>query len=353
MTTNPTGIVRWAMAAFHANPEASDDEIVTILRNAGLPRAGHVVAMLPLAFGRRILEGLVELPTSFVELDARGEIAREGPLAEDPIFAAADRIARAEATRADLDRIGLLSAEVNAVNQALHAGSQPGDLLMSPPMMRLGDDDDAELSHVPPAPDAQTMVDELVRAHGASLALETRVFPSTVKAGRVQLQLDVLAKVGARDLNESFGGLGVTIHAALTDAVGKLARGSLHVLLATLVERDLGADQVDWERWGEFDACLGPLLRMWSDAAPGRLGDYLDALRDRLLAASLSREPHWVRTFIATDGTEILGLDVLLDNDAFEPGVELARSWAWPKAEGYYALRHFFMLLPVADQSRL
>lgn len=343
------GAVRWGIAAFHANPGAGDAELTRILAAAGVPRAGHVVAMLPLAYGRRILDGLVELPTTFCEIDDAGEVARESALADDPIFAAADRLARSEATRKDLDRIGLVSSEVNAVNNALHAGSKPENLMMSSPMMRLGPDDPPG---TPPLADAQAMLDALVAGHGATLALAARIFPGSVMMERVQLQLDVVATAGEREVVESFAGLGRTIAAAYGDAVNKLARGSLHPLLAVLDRRELGADQVDWERWGGWDVCLGPLLRMWSDAAPGRLGDFLDAVKTALLAAELAPGVHWVRTFVAigADG-KILAFDMLLDNDPWPPGVAIVESWKWPMpTDGKaYALRHFFMLAPVRE----
>lgn len=122
MTANPIGIVRWTLAAFHANPDVGDGELVQILEDAGLPHAARAVMMLPLAYGRRILDGLVTVKPTYFDGD------RELVLADDPIFAAAERLARTEASRADLDRIGLRSSEVDAVNQALHRGSKPEDL---------------------------------------------------------------------------------------------------------------------------------------------------------------------------------------------------------------------------------
>jgi len=56
---------------------------------------------------------------------------QEYPLTADSIFVAADQLARTEATRSDVQLIGLRSSEVAAVNEALNAGSQPQDLLLS------------------------------------------------------------------------------------------------------------------------------------------------------------------------------------------------------------------------------
>jgi hypothetical protein len=334
VTANPIGIVRWTLSAFHANPDLGDGELVEILEDAGLPHAARAVLMVPLAYGRRILDGLVAVTPTYFDGD------RELVLADDPIFAAADRLARTEATREDLDRVGLRSSEVDAVNQALHRGSKPEDLELSPPMMRI------EEREVPAHPEAQATIDELVRAHGSSLALEARLFPGRITKGRVQLQLDVVAKVGERDIIESFGGFGATLHAALGDTITKFVGGTLHVLLATLDRRALGAEQVEWEAWGDFDACLGNVARMWHPGGPTSLRDYLDALKHALLDANLASEVHWVRTYLATNGKEHLGMDMLVDNHAWAPGETVVREYPWPVADNYYALRHFFMLVP-------
>lgn len=334
MIANPIGIVRWTLSAFHANPDLGDGELIELLEDAGLPHAARAVEMLPLAYGRRILDGLVAVTPTYFDGD------RERVLADDPIFAAADRLARTEASKADLDRVGLRSSEVDAVNKALHAGAKPEDLVLSPPMMRIVE------KEVPPRAEAQELVDELVRVHDSTLVLQARLFPGRITKGRVQLQLDVVAKVGGRELIESFGGFGATIHEALGDTIEKLASGTLHVLLATLDRRELGADQVEWEAWGDFDACLGNVLRMWSPGGPRHLSEYTDAVKRELLASEPTREVHWVRTYLATDGKQQLGLDMLVDNRPWPPGEKLAREWPWPVADAYYALRHFFVLVP-------
>jgi hypothetical protein len=334
MTANPIGIVRWTLSAFHANPDVGDGELIEILEEAGLPHAARAVMMLPLAYGRRILDGLVTVPPTYFDGD------RELVLADDAIFAAADRLARTEASRADLDRVGLRSSEVDAVNQALHKGSKPEGLVLSPPRMSIVE------REVPQHPEPQEMVDELVRAHGSTLSLLARTFPGRITKGRVQLQLDLVAKVGEREIIESFGGFGTTIHEAYGDTIKKLTGGTLHVLLATLDRRELGGEQVEWEAWGDFDACLGSVLRMWSPGGPPHLSEYLEALKRELLASTLTPEIHWVRTYLATDGKEQLGLDMLVDNNTWPPGEKLAREWPWPVTDAYYALRHFFVLVP-------
>jgi hypothetical protein len=345
VVAKPFDIVRWTLAAFDGSEDASDGRIVEILRGAGLPRAGHAVAMVPLAYGRQMLQGLVEVPATYVELDRGGARRREAALDDDPIFAAASQIARAEATKAD-GHVALRSAEVRAVNQALQGGSQPGDLVLSPPMLCL---DDGEGPAVPVAPDTQALVDELVRAHGADLALATRVTPYVLVAGRVQLQLDVAVRVGGRWCFEAFSGTGATIHAAITEATEKLAGGTLHVMLAVLVDRALGRDQVEWETWGDFEVCHGPFVQRGEGDAPPRFHDYLGAIRAALVAAPPSSEVHWLHTFVARNGEALAGCEMRLDNEPWPPGVAIVESWPWPRSTGLYTFRHFCMLMPRHD----
>ena len=118
-------------------------------------------------------------------------------------------------------------------------------------------------------------------------------------------------------------------------------------MLATLVARKHGTDQVEWEHWGDFEVCSGPLLRMWSQEPPLSYQPVLDGLKQKLLGAGLSQELHWVRVFVAVDnGKPMDALDALLDNDPWQPGVEFVRNYPWPAAEQTYALRHFLMLVP-------
>ncbi|MDX6259868.1 MAG: hypothetical protein QOH84_1556 [Kribbellaceae bacterium] len=128
----PADIVRLALPVFHAHPYVPDDDLVDALTAAGVPYPELVVAFLPVAYGRRMLEGRLQLPDTFI---ARG---REYPLAGDQLYAAADQLARTEATRADIEVVGGRSAEVSVVTQVLDDGLDPaGVALSSPAFLRL------------------------------------------------------------------------------------------------------------------------------------------------------------------------------------------------------------------------
>jgi hypothetical protein len=329
-------VLEWGLAGYMSNPEASDQDIAQRLEG-GFPRgvATRVVAFLPLAYGRRILRDLVTLPDSFI-----GEQG-EAPLASEPLFAGAAALA-AEAGRDEVQRVGGRSAEVHAVNKALNAGSKAADLVLGPPVLSFGGPIDGVAG-------TSEMLAETLAAHGSKLACRARMFPRTLGAKGAYGQLDVVVAapaLGDRRLTESFVGQGDTIASARANAMAKFQRASLHVLLASLEDQRLGGDQVEWESWSGFRACLGPLLRQWSEPPPIDFGAFLDEIERRLLAAPLSPEVHWHRTFVAVGPDGLLTNESLLDNDDWKPGMDAIAAWPWPRASQPYALRHFAVLLP-------
>ncbi|MFC5235426.1 hypothetical protein [Pseudonocardia zijingensis] len=123
---DPAAIARATLEAFRDRSDAADEELIDGLRAAGVPHAERAVALLPIAFGRLLLDGLVTLPATFFDGD------REVAFADEPLYVAAAQLARTQRQPADIDPIALRSAEVRAVNQALHAGSQPETLVLAP-----------------------------------------------------------------------------------------------------------------------------------------------------------------------------------------------------------------------------
>jgi hypothetical protein len=158
VSLSPQGIVDWSRTAFRSNPGASDDEIVAILRDVGLPQAGKAVVMLVLAYGRSVLAELVDLPSTFTDGDV------ERLLFDDPVYVAAHHLAQNDASREDVEGIGLHSSEVGAVNQALNAGHEAKNLILSPPSLLFVAD------RAPDLPDPQEVLDAVVRAHGSGVA---------------------------------------------------------------------------------------------------------------------------------------------------------------------------------------
>ena len=327
----------WAIAAYMSNPDASDADVADLLERNGVPRgvATRAVAFLPLAFGRRLLRGLITIPDAFV-VDGR-----EVPLASEPLYAIAEALAE-RAGRDHIERIGLRSGEFNAVNQALNAGSKPEDLVLGAPYLTFD-------GPITGGATAASVLSELLASHGSTLACEARVFPRMLTSAGAQGQIDVVVSapaLGERRIVESFAAYAGTLAEARSAAMDRFARGSLHALLATLDDSRHGGDQVEWETWGDFRVCHGALLRQWSSETPVDFAPFLDDIKKRLLAASLSRDVHWYRTFVSVGPNGVDGYDALLDNDEWAPGVDAVTSWPWPRAETLYGLRQFFVMVP-------
>jgi hypothetical protein len=329
-------LLSWAMAAYMSNPNVTDGGVAALLELNGFPRglATRAVAFLPLAFGRRLLRDLVALPDSFV---AGG---REAPLASEPLYVLAEQWA-ARVGREQIEHIGLRSAEFVAVNEALNAGSKPEDLTLATPQLTFE-------GPVTGGATAATQLSELLASHGSTLACEARVFPRKLTPAGALGQIDIVVSapaLGERRIIESFAGYAGTWPDARSAAMDKFAHGSLPALLATLEDSRHG-DQVEWQTWGDFRVCHGALLRESPPEAGIDFAAFQQELKRRLLAASLSREVHWYRTFVSVGGNGVDGRDGLLDNEEWAPGVDAVTGWAWPAADTPYALRQFFVMVP-------
>lgn len=322
----------WTVFAFMTHPQASHDEMVALLDSIELPLPAHACAMVPLAFGRQLLDGLVSAPSTYQAHDG------EHAFADDPLFVAARERAR-QASREELEAIAMRSSEVIAVNKALHAGSRPEDLVLA-------------TTFVPSEPDrtprsfggTDRTVAQMVRAHGADFALDVRVTPKRVDKQLAMLQLDVMATHEDRSIIESYAGVGSTILAAQKEALTKLMQCSLHVFIAVLAGRDHCRDHVDWESWREFDMCFSGVLRQFAQEPAFDLRTAVAAIRDSL--PPLSAELHWGSIFLAIKDGRVTGHQITLDNEPHAAGLEVAQRWPWPQVDAFYTLRHFFMLVP-------
>lgn len=123
------------ITAISESPEIEDMDMMELLESEGATKsvAERTIRFVPVAFGRKLLEDLgVTFSNEFVRVDAHGKILSTGKLSEDEVFnaslAATDTCSSSNA----LEAIPLMSPEVNAVNTALNAGSNPTDLLLGP-----------------------------------------------------------------------------------------------------------------------------------------------------------------------------------------------------------------------------
>jgi hypothetical protein len=334
----------------------SDDDVRERLRRAGVEPwlVERLLVFLPLAFGRRVLPG-VELSDEF------SDGPRLRPLADEPVFAAA--AARAElAVRSEVERIGLRSSEVNAVNEALHKGSRLEDLVCGPPV--LGEP-------LPPpepgdggVPSPRAMLLALLAGHGfvpggprmGTAVADARVFPMPTGPGRVMVQVDFELRHPAAATGrvlESFAWFGTTWREAIGNCVRRFEQGSLHPMIAGLLDRDAGGDQVGWERYEHpsrvFDLCLGPQLTYFSREPAPPAGPLLDELLAALRAQPLDDTVHALRVFTSyQDGVPTTN-EVLLDGEPWAGGEAVVA--AAQVSPGTQVGRRFFGLLVPASRA--
>jgi hypothetical protein len=116
-------------------PEFTEDEVYEAMAEAGLPDAlaHRAYRFTQIAWGRAFLTGLgVQFSPEYVCFNASGAVVESGRLADEPCFATASRLAGKYAGTPGFGRLALMSADVDAVNNALHAGSKPEELVTGP-----------------------------------------------------------------------------------------------------------------------------------------------------------------------------------------------------------------------------
>jgi hypothetical protein len=112
------------------------------LAAAGVPAAlaSDITAFVPVAFGRALLDGMgIGFSPEYAVADGGGGVRVAGQLIDHPVYAAAAAKAQQVlALRQGGDAFvaaAVWSSEFAAVNQALHAGSNPSDLVAGPPLV--------------------------------------------------------------------------------------------------------------------------------------------------------------------------------------------------------------------------
>ena len=135
-----------AMPVFSGHARGGRSVIRDELEKAGIPRklAAEIVEFLPLALARAMLGGMgVHFEDHYVRQTAGGRVIGRKPLADEPVFreglaVAGELSAGGEAFVA----VAGFSAEYQAINKALNAGSRPEDLRCAPPVVFAEHDDD-------------------------------------------------------------------------------------------------------------------------------------------------------------------------------------------------------------------
>ena len=134
-----------AAARIASMRDADEGAIAERLIEDGASRedAGRAVALVPLAFGRVLLERVgVTLASRAIVQRTSSDEQTELELASDPLYVAALEHAydvHNLGPRDLFEALALRSAEVAAVNEALHNGSRADELQVAPPVLMLED----------------------------------------------------------------------------------------------------------------------------------------------------------------------------------------------------------------------
>ena len=113
-----------------------EDAIYDALEAAGMPDdvADKAYKFVLLACGRVLLQRMgVKAPNEYYAFDGQGEIAESGEVSEEPNYVAALELDIPQLIGQDVfSKFSVMSSEVNAVNQAMMAGSNLNDLVLLP-----------------------------------------------------------------------------------------------------------------------------------------------------------------------------------------------------------------------------
>ncbi|HUT92848.1 MAG TPA: DUF6348 family protein [Thermoguttaceae bacterium] len=122
---------------FREHPSLETDEITDVLvgRNIDRRQAEMLVALVPVAYGRTVLQrAKVSFTDRFVLVNSETHEERRSRLSAEPVFKIAMLFAHDEITSRGVGRDAMLavagrSPELDAINQALHAGSRLEDMV--------------------------------------------------------------------------------------------------------------------------------------------------------------------------------------------------------------------------------
>lgn len=181
---------------------------------------------------------------------------------------------------------------------------------------------------------------------------QTRVFPRD--SGSCQLDF-AMRLPGGRTLVESFGGFGKKSDAMARDAVENFTRSSFHIIYRGLLVPG-SDDQVEVQTWTiggvDYHVTLGPVVHRGhppEGAHPASWGPHFEAA---IAQQSLPDDLCWLRFYYAHAQGETRGLEVLLNNEPWEPIERVMGALDWPKVSSFYGIRAFFVLRAVTSRER-
>jgi hypothetical protein len=187
--------------------------------------------------------------------------------------------------------------------------------------------------------------------HGLVFDCEEKSVPRSAGTSLMQVDIHVRSpRLGRKAVLESIAGIGPSREGALQNALQKFLLGSFHVFLTALADHHCPDNPALWiERKGKkvtWRLCDAPLLVQGGDPMKTNYAGFGEQLM-QLYTDKAKSGPHWVSVFVSAIDGKSAGIDVRYDNETWSEAQKLAKKWDWQYPEDYYALRHFFIALPV------
>lgn len=143
--------IKIALPVFAEHQNSDWEVLEQAFANTDIPHSLTIklLEFMPLAFGRVLLDGMgIQFSESYIRYDAQTERQKEQRLADEPVyiesFWAATQIVARQAAGEAFKAVALRSAELDAINKALNAGSKPEDLATSSPCLSWESEDKSE-----------------------------------------------------------------------------------------------------------------------------------------------------------------------------------------------------------------
>ena len=235
----------------------------------------------------------------------------------------------------------LTGCQPQAVNHAPNASSQVcGDSIITPVLK--------ELLERHGVPTTETDRYWLVAGNGIRIAgAVVQEYPSPKGTANIQLDFYLVLE-DDRLLIESVGGLGATKSDAVNDGIQNFTGGSFHVLLSAFFNANAD-DQIEVENWNiagkQRRVTIGGMnVRTFTDAPFNAPTHWFPIVQRAIENTDLPGGTHWFRCYYAQFDNKPTVVEVLLDNNDWQPIIETMSSVDWPASEDFYSVRIFAVI---------
>ncbi|QDV41102.1 hypothetical protein Enr13x_09400 [Stieleria neptunia] len=231
----------------------------------------------------------------------------------------------------------LTGCQPPAVNEVPTSATQvSGDSIVAPILKDL-----LEHHGVPTDADGTWLIAENgMRMTGAVV----KEYPSP--RGTANIQLDFYFELeDGRLMIESVGGLGATKADAVKDGIQNFTGGSFHVLLSSLFNVNAD-DQIEIENWDIAGTSRrvtigGMNVRTFTDAPFDPPTHWFPIVQRAIENTDLPRGTHWFRCYYAQFDNKPSAVEVLLDNNDWQPIIKAMSDIDWPAKDDFYSVRVF------------